>query len=242
VSNRPKKETMNPKLKDLPLLFFFLILSALTFAQEDSLRCEIRSLQHEITALKLEADAAGARSVEDFAPGTPTEHRDYQSVMGEIFRTQERLKSSVTLLDSTAQAAFERLLLSLAEFEEHQAYNNASVLKGQEENYELIFQQNYSLYGGISILGLDEPLIKEMAQNEETKEHGVLQMGCAEMDVKPLREWIMLLTYFTPYYRFVPIRAEVYGNYMVLTAGFDSIGETYNDYFEQTFYLKKVQP
>lgn len=233
---------MNPKLKDLTLLFFFLILSALTFAQEDSLRCEIRSLQHEITALKLEADAAGGRSAEDFAPGTPTEHRDYQSVMGEMFRTQERLKSSVTLLNSTAQAAFERLLSNLAEVEEHQAYNNASVLKDQEENYELIFQQNYSLYGGTGIPGLDEHLIKEKDPNGETNEHGVLQMGCAEMDVKPLHEWIALLTYFTPYYRFVPIRAEVYGNCIVLTAGFDSIGETYNDYFEQTFYLMRVHP
>lgn len=228
-------------MKDLVLLFLSLSLSALTFAQEDALRCEIRSLQHKITALSLEADAAGGRSTKDFAPGTPTEHFDYQTVMGEVFSAQERLKSAAALLDSTAQAAFERLLSNLTEYEEHQAYNNASALKNQEESYELIFQQNYSLYRGIGIPVLDELLIEERANHEEPKEHGVLQMGCAAMDVKPLHEWIALLTYFTPYYRLVPIKAEVYGNYMVLTAGYESIGETYNNYFEQTFYLRKVE-
>lgn len=232
---------MNPKLKDLPLLFFFLSLSALTFAQEDSLRCEIRSLQHEITALKLEADAAGGRSAEDFAPGTPSEHRDYQTVQGEIFEKQALLDSCIGELDAIAQKMLEEFVLKLNTLEDQRrSYNNAFVLEHQDESYELLFQQNQSVYRSIYMPSVDELILKSNKIGE--RQLGRVQLGCKEIDVKSLKEWIELMRYFTPYYRLIMIKAEVYGEYLLLFAGFDSIGETYNDYFEQTFYLKKVQP
>jgi len=209
--------------------------------QVDTLTCAIRFLQKEIIQLQLELDAAGARSSEDYYPGTPSTFRSYQTVQREVIDKQKLLRAWIRDSRKEIHDAFDEVLTKLDSLEPQiTIHANADEIMEQSSQFELLFHQDIVLHMGGGYPLFDNTLVN--AVDEASDDYGLLQKGCKDLDVRSLEEWLHELQYFIPYYRFVKVKAYDYGDYLLLVASFDSIGETYNDYYSRNLYLKKVQP
>ncbi len=209
--------------------------------KSDTQTCAIRSLQKEIMQLQLELDAAGARSPEDYYPGTPATFRPYQTVQKEVLDKQELLRTWIRDSGKELQPAFDEVLAQLDSLEPQLTIHaNANEIVEQSSQFELLFHQDIVLHMGGGYPLFDHTLVN--AVDESSDDYGLLQKGCKDLDVRSLEAWLYDLQYFIPYYRFIQIKAYDYGEYLLLVAAFDSIGETYNDYYSRNLYLKKVQP
>ena len=209
----------------------------------DSLSCKLRQLEWDLYQLQRDLEAAGQIPAEALPPGTKTPEMSYQEIQlakGELRNQKQRILKQVYPTVREQFVLLEDTLKSLESLKN--TSQNAAHVSGQSDNYELLFQRDERFSWGSAYHQIEE-LMHAQFIKAINYDYGELQMGCAQMDQASLSSWIATLDCFLPYYDpFLQVSATTYGDhFIVLNATFRNIGETYDNTYSRSFYLKKVQ-
>ena len=209
----------------------------------DSLSCKLRQLEWDLYHLQRELEAAGQIPAEALPPGTKTPEMSYQEIQGAIGAVKEEKQRLLKQLYPTAREQFLLLEDSLKSLESlKNTSQNAAHCSGQSDHYELLFQRDQDFSWGSAYHQIEElrhaQIIKAI-----NYDYGELQLGCAQLDQASLSSWIATLDHFIPYYKpFIKVSAASYGDdLIVLNAIFRNVGESYDNTYSRSFYLRKVQ-
>ena len=209
----------------------------------DSLSCKLRQLEWDLYQLQRDLEAAGQIPAEALPPGTKIPDISYQEIQQAIGVTKHQKQLLLKQLYPTVREQFVLLNDSLNSLElVKNTCQNAANASGQSDKYALLFQRDERFSWGSAYHQIEE-LMHAQFIKAINYDYGELQMGCAQMDQASLSSWIATLDCFLPYYDpFLQVSATTYGDhFIVLNATFRNIGETYDNTYSRSFYLKKVQ-
>lgn len=209
----------------------------------DSLSCKLRQLEWDLYHLQRDLEAAGQIPAEAIPPGTKTPEMSYQEIQGAIRAVKEEKQRLLKQLYPTAREQFLLLEDSLKSLESLKNISqNAAHCSGQSDHYELLFQRDQDFSWGSAYHQIEE-LMHAQIIKAINYDYGELQLGCAQLDQASLSSWIATLDRFIPYYKpFIKVSAASYGDdLIVLNATFRNVGESYDNTYSRSFYLKKVQ-